>query len=154
MDKPFHRLGISDLKNKLKTAETSEEKDKIMNKIKLIQERNKKKKDTKSTNDPRRLEMVEKYINDDDSSHDNETVSFKKSKRLLREYVSSKSILERADRADACDDIPTLDINSIPRINVVDAQQVHVPEPKKSLFSMLELEGYDILTITLQLCPK
>jgi len=147
MDKPFHRLGISDLKNKLKTAETSEEKDKIMDKIKLIQERNKKKKDSKSTNDPRRLEMVEKYLNTDNDSTSNEPVSFKKSKRILSDYVSSKSILERADRADACIDISN-------DFEIKYPEQVPAPEPKKSLFSMLELEGYDILTITLQLCPK
>lgn len=139
MEKPFHRLGIVELKNRLKLAATEEDKEKIMNKIKSIQDRNRNKKNKVSTNDPRRNEFVEKYLGDVKVEEEVKPVSFKKAKTLLNEYVSAKSNM---DRQDICIDIPS-------------TFEVKYPIPeKRGLLQLLELEGYDILTITLQLCPK
>lgn len=139
MEKPFHRLGIVELKNRLKLAATEEDKEKIMNKIKSIQDRNRNKKNKVSTNDPRRNEFVEKYLGDVKVEEEVKPVSFKKAKTLLNEYISAKSNMARQD---VCIDIPS-------------TFEVKYPIPeKRGLLQLLELEGYDILTITLQLCPK
>jgi len=143
MEKPFHRLGIVELKNRLKLAGNEEEKEKIMNKIKSIQDKNRKNKTKVNTNDPRRNEFVEQYLNNVSVEEESEKpVSFNKAKTLLNQYVSAKSIMERMDRQDVCIDIPS-------------TFEVKYPPPeKRGLLQLLELEGYDILTITLQLCPK
>lgn len=142
MEKPFHRLGIVELKNRLKLAGNEEEKEKIMNKIKSIQDRNRNKKNKVSTNDQRRNEFVEQYLGNVKVEEEDVPVSFNKAKTLLNQYVSAKSIMERMDRQDICIDIPS-------------TFEVKYPIPeKRGLLQLLELEGYDILTITLQLCPK
>ena len=144
MEKPFHRLGIVELKNRLKLADNEEEKEKIMNKIKSIQDKNRKKKTKVNTNAPRRYEFVDQYLNNVkvEEEESEKPVSFNKAKTLLNQYVSAKGLMERMDRQDVCIDIPS-------------TFEVKYPPPeKRGLLQLLELEGYDILTITLQLCPK
>ena len=142
MEKPFHRLGITELKNKLKLASNEEDKLKIMNKIKSIQDKNRKKKTQVNTNDPKRNEFVQKYLEKEREDDSEKHVSFSKASTLLKEYVSAKGLMERMDRQDVCIDIPS------------NFEVKYPPPEKKGLLQLLELEGYDILTITLQLCPK